>query len=233
MSSSPFGLLRDRRSFRSVKRSRRRKRTKRAHKLAHLEALEDRRLLSVQDLSSLPAEFVKFDTEVVFSVQDQAGYELWKWDGANASRIVDLNPAGSSYPQELTVVPSPNPLLPDTLYFVASDGDPDFTLWKNDGSTVTEVLDGTGLAPFDPFDLINVGGVLFFVADDGIHGSEVWTTDGTPGGTLMLADIFPPDVDLDGPIELTDVGGTLYFNAYDDTQGWELWTSNGTPAGTQ
>ena len=36
-----------------------------------------------------------------------------------------------------------------------------------------------------------VGDVAFFVADDGKHGLELWTTDGKRGGTRLVADTGP------------------------------------------
>jgi ELWxxDGT repeat protein len=33
--------------------------------------------------------------------------------------------------------------------------------------------------------------VSFFLANDGVHGMELWKTDGTPGGTAMVKDINP------------------------------------------
>ena len=40
-------------------------------------------------------------------------------------------------------------------------------------------------------DLGDVGGTLFFTADDGIHGRELWTSDGTEEGTVLVKDIDP------------------------------------------
>src|SRR2546426_601592 len=43
-------------------------------------------------------------------------------------------------------------------------------------------------------ELTNVNGTLFFDADDGIHGRELWKSDGTAAGTVLVKDINPgPD----------------------------------------
>jgi ELWxxDGT repeat protein len=39
--------------------------------------------------------------------------------------------------------------------------------------------------------LTNVGGTLFFAADDGTHGNELWRSDGTGAGTRLVKDINP------------------------------------------
>jgi len=35
------------------------------------------------------------------------------------------------------------------------------------------------------------GGQLVFVATDGVHGRELWTSDGTDAGTQMVVDLYP------------------------------------------
>jgi ELWxxDGT repeat protein len=71
----------------------------------------------------------------------------------------------------------------------------------------------------------------FFVTDDGVHGSELWITDGSIAGTRIVKDINPGSA-ASNPGSLTNVNGTLYFTANDGVHGPALWKSNGTAAGT-
>jgi ELWxxDGT repeat protein len=77
-----------------------------------------------------------------------------------------------------------------------------------------------------------VGGTLFFVADDGVSGRELWVSDGTTVGTVRVKDIAPGPADS-FPTSLAVMGGIVHFAAYDGgPTGRELWRSDGTEAGT-
>ena len=74
--------------------------------------------------------------------------------------------------------------------------------------------------------------VMYFSADDGIHGNELWRSNGTPAGTFMVKDIEPGTASS-SPIEITEANGKLYFSAITSTYGREPWVSDGTASGTQ
>ena len=65
------------------------------------------------------------------------------------------------------------------------------------------------------FALTNVNGTLFFAANDGTHGYELWKSDGTAAGTVLVKDINPGGSTGSGPQSLTNVNGTLFFTAND------------------
>ena len=71
-----------------------------------------------------------------------------------------------------------------------------------------------------PEHLTNVVGTLFFTTDDGTTGIELWKSDGTAAGTLLVKDINPGAASAN-PGSLTNVAGTLFFG-----------TDDGTTAGT-
>jgi ELWxxDGT repeat protein len=76
-----------------------------------------------------------------------------------------------------------------------------------------------------------VNGTLFFRASNGINGYELWKSDGTDAGTVLVKDIRS-GLSTSSPRHLTNVNGTLFFSANNGTNGQELWKSNGTDAGT-
>ncbi len=107
-------------------------------------------------------------------------------------------------------------------------------MWVSDGT-----VDGThilkdirpGVSSSNLTELTNIGGTLYFSANDGSAGYELWKSDGTWSGTTLVADISPGQQGS-GPSRITEFKGELYFRANDGSRGEELWKSNGTPAGT-
>jgi ELWxxDGT repeat protein len=102
---------------------------------------------------------------------------------------------------------------------------------------ITDLNSGPGTAGPLPaarpgLDSVELGGFLYFPGEDGMHGRELWRTDGTREGTQLVRDVCP------GPCSsqlssLTAFGNLLAFRATDELHGWELWISDGTRAGTR
>ena len=62
---------------------------------------------------------------------------------------------------------------------------------------------------------------------------ELWQSDGTTGGTVLLKDINPGPGSSDPVTPFSaNVEGEIFFSANDGEHGVELWESDGTAAGT-
>ena len=72
-----------------------------------------------------------------------------------------------------------------------------------------------------PSSLTAVGNTLYFSANDGAYGTELWKSDGTASGTVMGKDIYPGS-SSSSPNSLTVLGNHLYFTANDLYAGIEL-----------
>jgi len=78
---------------------------------------------------------------------------------------------------------------------------------------------------------------LYFYADDGIHGMELWVSDATNAGTNMLYEFNPGLIGWDFTDykvpDFCEMNNLLYMNAGNLTNGNELWVTDGTTGGTQ
>lgn len=79
---------------------------------------------------------------------------------------------------------------------------------------------------------VTVNGVLYFPESDGVHGYELWRSDGTDEGTWLVKDIRPGS-ESSVIRNLVDAGDRFYFTVDGEGSNWELWTSDGTAAGTR
>lgn len=149
----------------------------------------------VQSFTSIAGPMATLSSSVYFAADNGAGHgvELWKSDGTTTTEVKDINPGpGSSSPVNLTP-------LNAQLYFSADDGAHGQELWRSDttlGAVLIKDINpgaaGSNPAKFALLENIsdistgapNVGpfGSIAFTADDGTHGTELWQTDGVPGG---------------------------------------------------
>ena len=188
------------------------------------------------------------------------GDELWKSDGTKwgTKLVKDIVPGpGTSDPEDIVST------APRTTFFRAWDKKHGEELWKTDGTEKgTKLIKDINpdLPPgarcdqgdcgipkgwSHPDTVTVMGKQVFFAADDGKHGVELWKSDGTAKGTKLVKDINtvkgnsnPNDkgdaLTRSAEVEkLYVVGKTLYFRASDGKHGVELWKSDGTNKGTR
>ena len=99
-------------------------------------------------------------------------------------------------------------------------------------ATVKDINPGSdsGIDPL-PTTFWKLGPNFLFATNDGVHGAELWITDGTNAGTRLVSDIAPV-LRSSHPRELIVVGSTAYFNATTVDSGSDLWRTDGTESGT-
>ncbi len=185
--------------------------------------------------SSNPQWITNFKGVALFQAADNLkGPQVYKSNGTMTGTfaISNLNPLATddAFPSKITDVGG-------TAYFFADDGIHGRELWKSDGTTLGTVLvadinpgpGGSQQQPGSYADPVNVNGTLYFVANDGERGAELWKSNAN--GTSLVKNINPgsgsSNVD-----KLTAVGNTLYFTASDGANGIRLWKSSGIAAGT-
>jgi ELWxxDGT repeat protein len=192
-----------------------------------------------------PQNFYVLNDVLYFSATNSTyGQELWRSDGtAEGTYIVkDINPGsdGDSYPQYLSSEGN-------TLFFVAKDGTNGYELWKSNGTSngtvMVKDINSDSSGSFDTtkkFQLVSFNGEIYFpVDDDSGNGVELWKSNGTADGTVMVKDIrsgsessIPMYVDHLLHKSAVELNGFLYFAANDGVKGRELWSTNGTEDGT-
>ena len=153
---------------------------------------------------------------------------------------------------DIRVVPDPSAGTSPTdlaamganAYFAGTSEAHGVELWTSDGTAaatrlVKDIWPGARVLAKEesgsshPREIRTANGLVFFTADDGNAGREVWRSDGTPAGTFLLKDIFPGAASSTGQSAfIAGVAGTVLFFADDGTHGRELWRTDGTTAGT-
>ena len=165
------------------------------------------------------------------------GRELWKSNGlsmAGTSMVKDINPGnqGSSFSDII--------VMNNNMYFIAWRDSDGFGLYKSDGTDsgtvlIKDLFSGT---PNHMDNMDKIGSMvatsdkIFFVIKDATYGKELWVSDGTTAGTMIVKDIVPGSQGS-YPSELTVLNNKVYFFASNDSYETSLWVSDGTASGTQ
>ncbi len=201
--------------------------------------------------SNLPNSYELFSNGsfLLLDVKDPVnGNELWISGGtaATTNLLKDINPGtASSDPQKFYA-------FNNIVLFSATDAAHGDEIWRTDGTAAGTILlkdinpgpdsstyISTQIAPgvkinlpvFLSFHEFN--NHLFFMANDGVHGSAIWVTDGTTANTNFLkATMTDTSVNNFGLLDAVNLPGKFIFPVSNETNQFELWQSDGTAAGT-
>ncbi len=177
-----------------------------------------------------PRNMAVYDGDLYFSAKDGVtGNELWRYDPATGPELVeDIVPGGiydSGNPSNMTAYDG-------KLYFSADGGSgAGNELWRYDVATDTAALfwninqlppPSGGEDPEHeswPSQFFEYEGLLYFAADDGVHGRELWATDGDTA--WLVLDIYAGEYGS-GVGGFCIYDGGLYFSADDGQTGSEV-----------
>ena len=92
-------------------------------------------------------------------------------------------------------------------------------------------INPTGSSVTQKIAIYNFNGTGYFAADDGVHGTELWQTDGSTQGTVLFKDLRE-GAEGSLPHSFCSLNNKLLFGANDNSGYEELWISDGTAQGT-
>jgi ELWxxDGT repeat protein len=180
-----------------------------------------------------PSNFVVLNGDLYFHCGNaNAGTtkQLYKLEaGSSAPELIGLQLYDPSAPIAYNggVIFSASSQMTDTYLHK----EPQFSDGTNAGTVLIRDIQpgptGSGAANFFVFN-----NLVYFTADNGTEGTEIWVTDGTYNGTNLFKDInvgsgasmfgFKPGV----------LNNAFYFGADNGVDGNQLWSSDGTANGT-
>jgi len=171
---------------------------------------------------------------IYFDALGNNGTELWAYNTSNNTGwlVSDINNGSHSNPGERLSI-----LVGDTIYFSADDGSTGVELWAHNTSNgttwqVADIWSGSDSAlPSTANSELHfthlIGDTIYFPADDGNDGHELWAHNTSNSTTWQVADIRSGVFGSHpGSSSSVLIGDTIYFNADDFTRGNELWAHN-------
>jgi len=160
--------------------------------------------------------FHEFAGKVLFGANDGSGFNLWSSTGGAATELGNVEDPQNFFTYD-------DGIASRLLFSGQTPGSFDQFLYVTDGTSVTRVTDKVT----DPSGFTLYKGKVYFSGHDIVHGYELWVTDGTADGTVLVKDLTG-NGSWSSPESLSVVNGKLVFVDYQE----RLWTSDGTGEGT-
>lgn len=164
--------------------------------------------------------FVKVNGKVYFLAQQSfSGYQIWVTDGTTAGTVKEKDLISDYSIGNLVVAGN------KIFYYTQNE------LWSYD--TVTkDLLKVKTFVYSGNVKMYSFNNELILAADDGVHGKEIWKSDGTLAGTVLLKDIVPnAGGSISGDFNILLLNNKFHFIVNLGT-GYALYASDGTEAGT-
>lgn len=186
-------------------------------------------------LMAVPDSFVNFQGQLYFAANGDDGQRaLWRSGGTSARTVVVKSfpvTAGTGTPPVRALTPSSS-----RLFFQAADAAHGEELWVSDGTTagtrlLKDLTPGVEDSYLEHMTVLGERLVFFralYDANTSTPSSELWTSDGTTSGTVLLRAALP---EVEATSEELTLGGALLFFTQ-DANGVALWRTDGTKAGT-
>lgn len=171
---------------------------------------------------SIVTNLAVYNGKLYFSADNSnSGQELWKSDGTPGGTFLlkDINGVfGASLPCNFHAVSN-------ALYFMAVTAD-GWELWKTTGTQASTVMvkdinpgGGNGvMSTYSDVKTASIGNIIYFRADDGVNGFQLWKSDGTNSGTVRLTNLVN-GVDAYCPFPVVD--GKVLVNNYALQHWWQ------------
>ncbi|KQC28663.1 ELWxxDGT repeat protein [Flagellimonas eckloniae] len=185
----------------------------------------------------IPSLLTAVGNQLFFRGNEYGYYGLCTSDGTiEGTKYLDINLDGQSIDEDSEFID-----FNGKLVVSANDGTHGYELWISDGTQegtkmIKDINPGSASSMYNEFyakTFTVINDRLYFIADDGVYGSELWTSDGTESGTYRITDIAQGIGNHFGsyPLHLTGYNGMIYFSASDGT-GSALYRTDGTSEGT-